>query len=255
MTTRITGQGKIVYPETDGKPLPDGEYQSPIFREVVGTLETHFRDRPGVHVNGNTLFYYEEGDPRRVVSPECYVVFAVNVEIIFLNNTYLLWEMGKPPDFVLEIGSASTARHDLGPKRDLYARLGVGEYWKYDGTGGNFYREPLVGEYLEDGEYRRFELHHEADGTVWAHSPTLELDLCWDNGQLRYYDPQARDFLLNREEEHAARQAAQAAAASERAARQAAQATAASERAARQAADERVAQLEAELRRLREGPG
>ena len=251
MTTPIKGQKKIVYPETDSKPLPDGEYQSPIFRDVVGTLETHFRDRPGVHVNGNTLFYYEEGDPRRVVSPDCYVVFAVNVEIIFLNNTYLLWEMGKPPDLVLEIGSASTARHDLGPKRDLYARLGVGEYWKYDGTGGNFYGEPLVGEYLEDGEYRRFELHHEADGMVWGHSPTLELDLCWENSLLRYYDPHARSYLLNQEEEHAARQAAQAAVDSERAARRTAQAAAASERAAREAAEERVAQLEAELRRLR----
>ena len=25
------------------------------------------------------------------------------------NNTYLLWEVGKPPDFILEIGSHSTA--------------------------------------------------------------------------------------------------------------------------------------------------
>ena len=219
MTTRITGQKKIVYPDTDGKPLPDGEYQAPLYRDVVGTLETHFWARPGVHVNGNTLFYYEEGDPRQVVSPDCYVAFAVNVETIFLNNTYLLWEMGKPPDFVLEIGSASTARNDLGPKRDLYARLGVGEYWRYDGTGSDFYGEPLVGEYLEEGAYRRFELHHEADGMVWCHSPSLELDLCWDKGRLRYYDPQARGYLLNREEEHAARQAAQEAADTERAAR------------------------------------
>ena len=186
MSTGTAGKKTIVYPETDGKPLPDGEYQAPLYIEVVGTLRTHFRNRPDVHVNGNTMFYYEEGNPRRVISPDCYVAFDVDVERILRNNTYLLWEMGKPPDFVLEIGSPSTARNDLGSKRDLYARLGIGEYWRFDGTGQDFYLEPLAGEYLEDGQYRRFELHRETGGMVWGHSPTLNLDLCWDNGRLRY---------------------------------------------------------------------
>lgn len=235
---------KIVYPETDGKPLPDGEYQAPIYREIVGTLQTHFSNRPEVHVNGNTMFYYEEGNPRRVISPDCYVAFNVDVERIFRNNTYLLWEMGKPPDFVLEIGSPSTRRNDLGPKRDLYARLGVGEYWRFDGTGGDFYREPLVGEYLQDGEYRRFQLHEEPGGMVWGRSPTLNLDLCWDDGRLRCYDPVVGNYLLNWQEERDAKEVAQTAA-------QTAQAATETERAARQSAEDRVAELEAELSRLR----
>ena len=245
MATGTSGRmKKILYPETDGKPLPDGEYQAPLYIEIVGTLRTHFSNRPDVHVNGNTMFYYEEGNPRRVISPDCYVAIGVDVDLIYRNNTYLLWEMGKPPDFVLEIGSPSTWRNDLGPKRDLYARLGVGEYWRYDGTGGDFYREPLVGEYLLDGEFQRFQLHREPDGMVWGRSPTLGLDLCWDNGVFRYFDPTAGTYLLNREEEHLARRAAQADAES-------AQAATDSERSARQAAEARVAELEAELQRLR----
>ena len=145
--------------------------------------------------------------------------------------------MGELPDFVLEIGSPSTARNDLGRRRSRYARLGIGEYWRFDGTGQDFYREPLAGEYLQDAEYRRFELHQEADGMVWGHSPTLNLNLCWDNGRLRYYDPATGIWLLNQEEEHAAKEAAQAAAEAERAARQAAEA--------------RVAELEAEMHSLR----
>ncbi len=224
MATEITGnKKKVFYPETDGKPLPDGEYQAPLYIEVVGTLRTHFSNRPDVHVNGNTMFYYEEGNPRRVISPDCYVAFGVDVETILRNNTYLLWEMGKPPDFVLEIGSPSTARNDLGGKRDLYARLGIGEYWRFDGTGQDFYREPLAGEYLENGEYRRYDLNHEPDGMVWGHSPTLNLDLCWDNGRLRYFNPTTGTWLLNQQEENAARQTAEA----------------------------RVAELEVELERLR----
>ena len=223
MATGATRKRKIVYPETDGKPLPDGEYQAPLYREIVGAVQTFFSDRPDVHVNGNTMMYYEEGNPRRVVSPDCYVAFGVDVELILRNNTYLIWEMGKPPDFVLEIGSPSTFRVDLGSKRELYARLGVGEYWRFDGTGGDFYREPLVGEYLDNEEYRRFPLHEEPGGMVWGHSPALNLDLCWVDGRLRYYDPVAQVWLLNQLEEHEARQAAEA----------------------------RVSELEAELRRLR----
>ena len=79
----------------------------------------------------------------------------------------------------MEIGSPSTARNDLVSKRALYARLGIGEYWRYDKTGGNFSGEPLVGEYLKDGEYRSLEMHRKANGMVWAHSPTLNPDLCW----------------------------------------------------------------------------
>ena len=68
----------IVYPETDGMPLPDGEFQAPLYIRIVGTLRTHFRDIPGARVNGDTFIYYVEGDPRRSVSPDCYVVFGLS---------------------------------------------------------------------------------------------------------------------------------------------------------------------------------
>ncbi|MBK8975494.1 MAG: Uma2 family endonuclease [Planctomycetes bacterium] len=37
-----------------------------------------------------------------------------------------------PPDLVVEILSRATRRLDLGPKRDRYELLGVGEYWIVD---------------------------------------------------------------------------------------------------------------------------
>ena len=240
MTTR--SDPGIVYPETDGMPLPDGEYQSPLYIRAVGTLRIFFRAVPGVNVNGNTFIYYVEGNPRRSFSPDCYVVFGLTdaaLQSLSLegNNTYLLWEFGKPPDFILEIGSPSTAGADLGSKRDLYAELGVGEYWRYDGTGGDFYGEPLVGERLVDGEYRRLEMRREDDGRVWGHSEALNLDLWWVDGELRFWDPVAERWLLSHEELHDIRMAAES--------------RADEERASRMAAETRVAELEAELRRLR----
>ena len=227
----------IIYPETDGMPLPDGEFQAPLYARIVGTLRTHFRDIPGARVNGDTFIYYVEGDSRRSVSPDCYVVFGLSdaaLQSLSLegNNTYLLWEVGKAPDFILEIGSKSTANADLVSKRELYAELGVAEYWRYDATGGEFYGESLVGERLVDGEYSRVELRHESDGRIWSHSEALNLDLWWADGELRFWDPVADRWLLSQEGERDGRLVAEARA---------------------EAAESRVAELEAELRRLRGG--
>ena len=48
----------------------------------------------------------------------------------------------------------SSGAADLGRKRDLYAEIGVSEYWRYGKTGGDFYGEPMAGECLVDGELR-----------------------------------------------------------------------------------------------------
>ena len=176
------------------------------------------------------------------MSPDCYVVFGLSEkaeESLSLegNNTYLLWEVGKAPDFVLEIGSQSAGDVDTGRKRDLYAQLGMREYWRYDPTGGEFNGEPLVGERLVDGEYMPLEMRHEGDVRVWAHSEVLNLDLWWEDGELRFWDPVSESWLLNHEEEK------------ERA--DAAETRARAEMLARLDAETRVAELEAELRRLR----
>ncbi len=242
-----TGTVALVYPETDGMPLPEGEFQAPLYRRTVGMLEVHFKRLRGSRVNGDTFIYYIEGDPRHSVSPDCYVVFGLSVESldsIERNNVYLLWEVGKAPDFVLEIGSESTASTDLGRKRDLYAELGVGEYWRYDATGGDFYGEPLVGEYLVDGEYRRYELSRESDGRVWSHSDVLNLDLWWEDGDLRFYDPVTGCWLLSQGEEKAARLEAETRAGM-------AETRVGEERSGRLEAEARLAKLEAEIHRLR----
>ncbi len=256
MTTRPAPA--IVYPETDGMPLPDGEFQAPLYVRIVGTLRTHFRDIPGARVNGDTFIYYVEGDPRRSFSPDCYVVFGLTdaaLESLSLegNNTYLLWEVGKAPDFILEIGSPSTAGADMGSKRDLYAGLGVREYWRFDATGGEFYCEALVGERLVDGGYRRLVMRAEEDGRVGGHSDVLNLELWWEDGELRFLDPVTGDWLLSQEEEQDGRLAAQVRAEEERTGRLAAESRAEGEEAARLAAEARMAEMEEELRRLRGG--
>ena len=268
MTTQTQTATAIIYPETDGQPMPDGEYQAPIYVDALATLRTHYENSPDVRVNGNTFLYYVQGNPNMSVSPDCYVATGLSSEQqgnIDRNNTYRLWEVGKPPEFVMEIASENTKSNDLIGKRALYASLGISEYWRYDQTGGDFYGEPLVGEILVDGEYQRIRMREDDDGRVWAHSPALNLDLYWDDGELRFWDPIAEEWLLKHREEHAGRLAERAGRLEERAGRLAAESRADQEQAGRlaeqaarevaedraQAAESRAAALESQLRQLR----
>ena len=216
MVTQAPVKAEIFYPETDGMPMPDGEFQAPIYRKAVVKLETHFRRRRRVKVNGDTFIYYVEGNRHITVAPDCYVAFGLSdaaFESIERNNTYLVWEVGLFPQFVMEIGSRSTANTDKVRKRRLYARLGALEYWLYDKTGGDFYDEPLVGLRLANGEYVRIDMNYEDDGSMWARSDVLNLDLWWIEGELEFWDPVRERWLEDLEEAQARADEAEARAA------------------------------------------
>ena len=207
---RIVHPGPNSAPDIE-EPLPDAMYQDPHYTRILEVVRTHFLLYPRTLVYGNSPIYYEDsqGRTRRHVRPDCYIAFDVDSEAIQERNGYFMREVGRAPDFALEIASVSTYRNDLGPKRDLYARLGIDEYWCFDGTGRRHYGEPLVGETLVDGEYRRLEIHIEANGEVWGHSPVLGLDLCWFPDRLRFFNPDTGQYLLDHAESESARRAAE----------------------------------------------
>ena len=193
----------IYYPERPDE-LPDAMYQFPKLTHTMDILLWRYEDRPDVLVSGDNAIYYQQGNPRVHRSPDGFIAFGVDRDAILQENGYKVWEAGKPPDWVLEIASPSTARVDLGIKREIYASIGIGEYWRYDASGGMHYREPLVGEYLQDGQYRRFDVQTSESGVAWAHSPTLNLDIHWGEIRLHFYDPVKEEWLLGLKEERAA---------------------------------------------------
>ena len=66
----------------------------------------------------------------------------------------------------MEVASESTAANDLGSKRELYERLGVQEYWRFDHhKDGKYYGQPLAGERLVDGVYQPYEISVDEDGS------------------------------------------------------------------------------------------
>src|SRR6476660_421776 len=98
--------------------------------EVIETLSARYADDPDVYVTGNLLLFYEQGNKRRHVSPDCFVVFGVPKGN---RENYLMWEEGKGPDVVIEITSKTTRAEDVKKKYLLYQDvLGVTEYFLFD---------------------------------------------------------------------------------------------------------------------------
>ena len=158
----------------DYEPLPDAMLQEPHFTETMQVVRTLFLSHDTALVSGDTPIYYrDEAGVQRIVRPDCYVAFGVDEVAIRRRNGYYLDEVGRPPDFVLEIASESTHTEDTGRKRDLYARLGVGEYWRFDGSGENFYPELLIGEALVEGEYVPLEMHENVGRSNLGSQPGL----------------------------------------------------------------------------------
>ena len=222
-------------------------------------LRAHFAARTDVLISGQGYLRREASNDAERLAPDCVVVFGVNPAAIVARNGYVISEVGKPPDFVLEVASRSTGRRDYTVKRVGYAGYGVREYWRFDHTGGRYHDAALAGDRLVGGQYEPITIVEEPDGTKWGHSAVLGLDLCWEEGELRAYDPVARTYLPTAPEwpaRHAAAEAraavAEGRAAAEQAARMTAEDRAAAERAVRRAAEAHAAGVEAELRRLRE---
>ena len=209
--------------------------------------------------------------------PDLIIAFNVDRAAIIEQWGYSIEDRGKPPDFVLETASAISpiwpelpempelpdlrkrpdiqARHvpnDYAERRNDYAAFGIPEYWRFDPTGGQYYETGLAGDRLVDGVYQPITIVHTDATHHCGHSEVLNLDLCWENGELRWWDPVEKRYLRTHQEEKHGRITAEVRAESERQERLQAQAQAQSERQARLEAEARTQELEEELRRQRE---
>ncbi len=205
MTTKSIPSGAMTnaLPIIDPRDLPDepnhvhdGMFQNSNILDAVTILKARYKDDPTVFVDGGTIICYNPDNLNDRVFPDCYVAFGVDAGAIFAQNGYLTWQVGKAPDFALEIASESTARRDITDKRDLYERIGVKEYWRFDPSGGDYYGASLVGDRLVSGAYELVELEANPDGLVGGYSAVLGLSLCVQEGMHPIADSVRMDRLL-----------------------------------------------------------
>lgn len=185
MKQKIQSAPTIIYPESDGKPMAETDKHRDLMVDCIQMLQHHFRDDP-VYVSGNLLMYYEQGNPKKSVAPDVFVVFDVSKKP---RRTYLTWEEGNTPDFVLELASPSTFREDMRRKKDLYASvLAVKEYYIYDPYGE--INPNFIGFRLTDGTYQEIDFVDER-----LRSDVLNLELGEHGGVLRLYNPLTEQWL------------------------------------------------------------
>ncbi len=204
------------------------------YRYVHLTGNPHFLVRhfakPETTVIGAELFLVAHRGyrPRRV--PDLLIALDADPDLYDEQNGYIISDQGKPPDFVLEVASPSTAKIDTVDKRREYAELGIPEYWRFDHTGES-HGARLAGDRLVGDRYEPIQLEELSPEVVQGRSDVLNLILRWDHGQLAWIDPETGEHIPTFDGEREQRLAAEA---------------------AQRAAEARVRELEAELRRLRD---
>jgi Uma2 family endonuclease len=159
---------EVEYPSSDGKPMAESPTHLLEMLYVIAALRRRYRAEPDVYAIGNMLFYYREGDPRSVISPDVFVVKGIPDK---RRDIFQLWKE-KNPCFVMEITSKSTRRADLRLKKDLYQWMGVEEYILHD-PRGEYLDPPLQGYRLVDGRYQPMILS--PDGSLVSRTTGLRL--------------------------------------------------------------------------------
>ena len=191
MQKKIQAAPTIVYPESDGKPMAETDVHRDLMTDWIQMLRHHYRNKNDVYVSGNIFMYYVEGNPRLSVAPDVFVVFGVEKK---RRRTYLTWEEGHTPDFVLEVASPKTFTNDFEKKKNLYAStLAVKEYYIYDPLGQIV--PSFIGFRLIDGVYQEIDLVNDR-----LPSAVLGLELGERDGELRLYNPDTLQWLQTPQE-------------------------------------------------------
>ena len=192
-------------------------------------LGWHFGARDTTLTLGEVPIGWHRDQHRGILVPDLIVAFNVDLAAIYAQMGYAVTYHGKAPDFVLEVAAGYPTRDHTAARRRGYAAYGVSEYWRFEHEWGQNYPTGLAGDRLTDGGvYQPITIHRVDANRYWGHSAALNLAVCWEHGQLRWYDAAVERYLPTyaevcdlREQEQAVRIAATAATAADKAERDA----------------------------------
>ena len=176
---------------------------------VLGTLAIHLKAHPfdpssTTLVSGYGYICRSRADYVGRPSPNLVVAFDVDCDSIISANGYVIEEVGKPPDLVLEVAPPDNGRREYFRQREVYADFCVPEYWRFDHTGGDYHDAPLACDLLTpNGDYQPMPFTTEPDGVIWGYSEVLGLSVCWVEGRLRFWDRAQQRYLRTKQESEA----------------------------------------------------
>ncbi|UJS06228.1 Uma2 family endonuclease [Cylindrospermopsis raciborskii] len=181
-----TNQGvdtpKIVYPESDNKPMADNTRQFTWIVKIKENLEILFKSNLDVFVAGDLFWYPVEGSNKIKLAPDTMVVFGRPKGH---RGSYRQWEEDNiPPQVVFEILSPSNNNTEMDRKKLFYLEHGVEEYYVYDPD-----RISLEVSIRENNSFKEIE-----NFTTWT-SPRLKIRFDMSQDELVIYYPDGSKFL------------------------------------------------------------
>lgn len=121
---------KVIYPESDGKPMADNTKQYRWIVKIKENLERIFADDPNVFIAGDLLWYPVEGNNKIRTAPDVMVAFGRPKRD---RGSYRTWdENNVSPQVVFEILSPGNRKAEMEKKLKFYEKYGVQEYYVYD---------------------------------------------------------------------------------------------------------------------------
>ena len=184
----------VHYPSSDGVEMGEGDWHFTALTTLFGMLRQHYR-RKQAYVAGDMMLYYDEGNPSAVRASDVMVILGVSSQ---RRPSWLTWVEGKVPDVAFEVASKSTRGEDLGPKKAVYERIGISEYFWFDPIGdpADPERPRLRGWRLVENRY----VPIEPDDHGSMASEQLNLWLYLDSDLLRLLDLETHLPLKTHEE-------------------------------------------------------
>lgn len=175
-------QPKIIYPETDGKPMAENTKQFRWIVTIKEGLEAVFDAAPNVFIAGDLLWYPVEGGPDLRMAPDALVVFGRPKGD---RGSYLQWEeQNIPPQVVFETLSLGNTIPEMTRKFRFYEKYGVEEYYIYNPDNSELSGWQRQGTTLEEIEKM----------VGWV-SPRLGIRFEIEDLELALYRPDGERFL------------------------------------------------------------
>jgi Uma2 family endonuclease len=113
----LTDPKEVFYPESDGKPMAETDLHRDLLLLMVSLLKTAF---PEAYASGNICLYYEEGNPKKMISPDSLLCLSQRPH---QKRVYKAWEENHQLDLVIEFSSFGTKRVDHHQKKKIYADI------------------------------------------------------------------------------------------------------------------------------------
>lgn len=111
------GLDGIYYPAEEEREVPLTTQALRLILYLYTAFRQLFSGRPDVFVGADQFIYYVQGDPKRKIAPDAYVIFGVPSDPY--RPVIRVWEEGAAPAIVVEVSSEDSRGEDRGRKKRI----------------------------------------------------------------------------------------------------------------------------------------